>query len=189
MLLFLPSWLERRRAEAYSPLRCLRAAFRAGEGVTHRDLLGSLTALGAAREKLGDIVVGDDGADVVVLETLADFLLQNWERAGKTALEVKEICLRDIRTPQVRTQLRQDTVASLRLDAVCAAGFHLSRSRAGEQIAAGRVRVNGQVCCKADRQMAPGEHISLRGRGKVQLTWVGGPTKKGRIPVALLHYL
>ena len=40
VLLFLPDWLEAEDAESQSPLRCLRAAFREEDGLTHRDILG-----------------------------------------------------------------------------------------------------------------------------------------------------
>ena len=42
LLLFLPDWLDAADAEGQSPIRCLRAQFRADEKLTHRDFLGSL---------------------------------------------------------------------------------------------------------------------------------------------------
>ena len=44
--------------------------------------------LGLVREKLGDILVGPDSADLVVLDTVADFLLQSWTSAGRAKLTV-----------------------------------------------------------------------------------------------------
>lgn len=188
VLLFLPPWMTAQEGEGHSPIRCLRAAFRPGEGLTHRDFLGSLTALGVAREKIGDILVSPAGADVPVLETVADFLVQNWDSAGRTALRVREIGPEEIAVPQMQYVIRRDTVPSLRLDAVCAAVFHLSRGQASGQIAAGHVQVNGQVSTKPDRHTIPGDALSLRGRGKVRLEAAGAPTKKGRIPITVLCY-
>ena len=68
LLLFLPDWLDPADAEDQSPIRCLRAAFRESEKLTHRDFLGSLMGLGIVREKIGDILVGPDSADLVVLD-------------------------------------------------------------------------------------------------------------------------
>ena len=55
VLLFLPDWMDASDAGAYSPIRCLRAAFREEENLTHRDFLGSLMGMGIVREKIGDI--------------------------------------------------------------------------------------------------------------------------------------
>ena len=71
VLLFLPDWMDPSDAGTYSPIRCLRAAFRKEENLTHRDFLGSLMGMGIVREKIGDILVGPDSADVLVLDTVA----------------------------------------------------------------------------------------------------------------------
>lgn len=83
LLLFLPDWLDAADAEGQSPIRCLRAQFRADEKLTHRDFLGSLMGMGIIREKLGDILVSPDSTDLIVLDTVADFLLQSWNTAGR----------------------------------------------------------------------------------------------------------
>ena len=53
------------------------------------------------------------------------------------------------RPPTVKTV--RDTVAALRLDAVLAAGFSTSRSKAADFISAGRVSINHRECMKGDR--------------------------------------
>ena len=88
VLLFLPDWMDPSDAGTYSPIRCLRAAFRKEENLTHRDFLGSLMGMGIVREKIGDILVGPDSADVLVLDTVAEFLVQSWESAGRVKLRV-----------------------------------------------------------------------------------------------------
>ena len=47
--------------------------------------------MGIIREKLGDILVSPDSADLMVLDTVADFLLQSWNTAGRARLNVSEI--------------------------------------------------------------------------------------------------
>ena len=83
----------------------------------------------------------------------------------------------------------RDTVAALRLDAVMAAGFSLSRGRAAEHISAGRVNLNWQECRKGDRTVAQGDVISCRGLGKCRITEVGGLSRKGRVTVTLERYI
>lgn len=189
LLLFLPDWLEREDAESQSPLRCLRAVFRAEEAPTHRDLLGSLMGLGIVREKVGDILVGPDSADLIVLDTVADFLLQNWTSAGRTHLRVTAITPEELRIPQVRTEEVRDTVSSLRLDAVIASALRMSRGKAAEVVERGAVQVNWRPCAKPDRLLAEGDTVSARGFGKFQLAQVGGFTKKGRTAIVVKRYV
>ena len=83
LILFLPDWLEPELAESHSPLRCLRASFREEHQLTHRDFLGSLMGMGIVREKVGDILVSDASADLIVLDTVAEFLRSGWDSAGR----------------------------------------------------------------------------------------------------------
>ena len=185
---FLPDWLDAADAEGQSPIRCLRAQFRADEKLTHRDFLGSLMGMGIIREKLGDILVSPDSADLMVLDTVADFLLQSWNTAGRARLNVSEIEPGHLHIPEVRCEERRDTVSSLRLDAVCATGFRMARGKAAALIESGRVQLNWRECTKPDRQVSAGDTVSARGFGKFELTEIGGLTKKGRIPITVKCY-
>ncbi|MBR1690029.1 MAG: hypothetical protein IJ713_04565 [Oscillibacter sp.] len=186
LALFLPDWLEAEDAEV--PIRGLRAAFRKEDGLTHRDLLGSLMAMGVAREKVGDILVGEDSADVLVLDTVADFLLQSWESAGRARLRLSPVDLAHLHIPEVKCREVRDTVSSLRLDAVAAAGFQMARGKAAELISAGRVQVNWQTCTKGDKVLSQGDTVSARGFGKLELAEVGGVTRKGRTSITIKRY-
>lgn len=189
LLLFLPDWLEAEDAEAYSPIRCLRAAFRAEYGLTHRDLLGSLMGMGIVREKVGDILVGPDSADLLVADTVAEFLLQSWDTAGRAKLALRAVDAEGIRVPQVQCREMRDTVSSLRLDAVVSAGFQMARGKAADLIAGGHVQVNWRECVKPDKLLAAGDTVSARGFGKMELAEVGGVTRKGRTSIVLKRYV
>lgn len=189
LFLFLPDWLEPEDAASQSPIRCLRAAFRAEYALTHRDFLGSLMGMGIVREKLGDILVGPGSADLMVLDTVADFLRQSWESAGRAKLTVTEINPLHIHIPEVKCQEVRDTVSSLRLDAVAASGFKMARGKAAELIGSGRVQVNWRECTKGDKLLSVGDTVSARGFGKFQLTEAGGTTRKGRISIVLKRYV
>ena len=65
-------------------IRCLRAAFRKEENLTHRDFLGSLMGMGIVREKIGDILVGPDSADVLVLDTCLLYTSDVYKRQTHT---------------------------------------------------------------------------------------------------------
>lgn len=184
---FLPDWQEEEDflADPAGPVAALEALFSPGAALTHRDILGSLTGLGISREKLGDILVEEGRAQVLVLREALPILLSQWESAGRLRLKLRELPLEQVEAapPQVKTV--RDTVSALRLDAVCACGFSTSRSKAAGFIAAGRVALNYRECLKADRPVAQGDVLSCRGLGKCVLEQVLGQSKKGRIQVVI----
>ena len=187
ILLFLPDWMEPETAEP--PLRCLRAAFRTEDRLSHRDILGSLMGMGIVREKEGDILVSPERADLIVLDKVADFLLYSWNSADRARLTVTEIPAAHLHIPEVRCEEVRDTVSSLRLDAVASTGFRLARGKAAALIESGKVQVNWRECTKPDHLLAEGDTVSARGFGKFELTEVGGTTKKGRISIVVKRFI
>ena len=184
-LIFLPDW-----ADTHTELAFLRAAFRgAGNTLSHRDLLGSLMALGVTRERLGDILVSPHSADLITVPSLTEFFLREWSGAGRVTLTVTEITREELTIPAAQTKTIRDTVPSLRLDAVTASAFGLSRGRAAEWIAAGRVHLDHMPCLKPDKTVAQGGVITARGLGKARLTEVGGLTKKGRTGITIEKFI
>jgi RNA-binding protein YlmH len=190
ILCFLPGWMSPDDfAPDASPIRALRAAWRDGETLSHRDLLGGLMGLGIVRGKIGDIYVSADSADALALDSVTEFLSQNWASAGRVKLRVSEIPLDAVRVPERKAQEIRDTVSSPRLDAVIASGFRMSRGKAAELVNAGRVQVNWLDCAKPDRILQPGDSVSARGFGRFTLSRIGEPTRKGRIPVFITRFL
>ena len=153
------------------------------------DFLGSLMALGLTREKIGDILVEKGGCQVLLDPSMTDFLLQNWDSAGREKLTVTPLPLSALAVPHAAVKELRDTVSSLRLDNVLAAGFSLSRGRAAEAVEKGSVQVNYVTCVKPDKPVSAGDTITCRGLGKCVLDSVGAPTKKGRLPVDIRRYI
>ncbi len=187
MLCFFADWQE--EPDEDGDIAALRVRFRADEGLTHRDLLGSLMALGVTRAKIGDILVSDGSADVLVCADIADHLAREWTGAGRAKLSVARIELRELSVPELKVKELRDTVATLRLDAVAATGFSMSRAKAAELIASGRVQLNHREVTKPDAPMREGDTVSARGLGKFELAEVGGLSKKGRTNICIRRYL
>ena len=164
-------------------------AVRSGGDLTHRDFLGSLMGLGLTRGTIGDILVTDSRCQVLTLPKTAEFLLSAWESAGRVKLKTAPLPPEELEIPAQACRELRDTVSSLRLDNVLAAGFSLSRGRAAEAVEKGAVQVNWTVCQKPDKPVAAGDTITCRGLGKCVLDSVGSPTKKGRLPVVIRRFV
>ncbi len=187
MLIFLPDWQDAADESEY--MAALRCTYRKEDALTHRDFLGSLMAQGVTRETLGDILVAEGSADLVVSRDIAPYLLQNVAGAGRVKLSVSEIALSELRVPELKVKELRDTVSTLRLDAVAACGFSMSRGKAQELVASGRVQLNHRETLKSDAPVAEGDVISARGLGKFEIAEVGGVSKKGRTALLLRRYL
>ena len=185
---FLPDWMEDGDADG-GTLCAVRAGWKDGRNLTHRDFLGALMGLGITREKLGDLLVQSDSCDIIMLKEIQIFLLQNFESAGRSRLTVSAISPEDLNLPQVRVKTIRDTVSALRLDAVGAAGFSISRSKMTEMISGGRVSLNWQESSKSAAAIEEGDVISCRGLGKCRLAKVSGISRKGRILIEMERYL
>lgn len=174
------------KASENSPFTLLRAQISGKDELTHRDYLGALMGLGLERACIGDILVRKDGADLFVLEEVAEYVLTQMEKAGRRHIGLTRVPLDGLIIPETAEQEGSGSVASLRLDCVLAQVFSMSRTQAQEAVSRGLVFVNNVPCLKADREVAAGERLTLRGRGRARITELGGKSRKGR---QFIHYL
>lgn len=151
--------------------------------LTHRDYLGSLMGLGIRREMVGDILVNEQGACLLLMKEIAPFVVQNLVKVGTSTVEGALIPLCELEVPEVKVKVLRDTVPSLRLDAVLTVAFSISRGDAAEYVRRGLVQVDGSEMLKPDRPVEQGARIAVRGKGKAILAEVGGLSKKGRIMI------
>ena len=155
--------------------------------LTHRDVLGSLMALGIERNTIGDILVNKDNAVIFCLHKILPFLYDNLSIIGKNKVSCS-ICETLPTIAKAEGKEVKSTVSSPRLDAIVATAFRLSRTKASQLITGGFVKLQYQPCIKPDVNVNSGDRITLRGMGKAHLLFLGEPTKKGRIPVSLVVY-
>lgn len=186
-LIYLPDYLYEIPED--DPIICLRAAYYAGDALSHRDFLGALMGFGIDRSCVGDICVQEGFCDFFVTKEISDHLLREFTEVGRTKVKLQILPIEAFSPPEERTETISDTLPSLRLDCVVSSGFRISRSRAGEFIAAGRAAIDGLPCEKSDRAVAEGMSVSVRGLGKIRLSEVGNRSKKDRIFVKIEKFV
>lgn len=157
--------------------------------VNHRDFLGSLLGLGIKREMVGDLIVTPQGCQVMVAKEIAPYLSTNLTKVHRVGVTVREIAPGELVLPELKVKEIKTTVASLRLDAVAAAGFGTSRSRIAREIQAERLNLNWHPCANVAAPIQKGDMLSMRGRGRVEISEIKGNTKSGRIGIVLKRYL
>lgn len=157
--------------------------------LNHRDFLGSLLGTGLKREKIGDILVMEDCAQVVVAQEVAQYILMNLSRVGRLGVTVKQVERNQLNPPELRVKEIRTTVPSLRVDVIAAAGFGTSRTRMSREILAERINLNWKTCSNLSHPIQEGDILSARGRGRVEVAEVKGNTKSGRLGVVLKRYI
>ena len=127
----------------------------------HRNYLGGIVKLGLKREKVGDILVSDDGADIIVVDEFAEILkneLRALTRFENSQITVEEIS--DLREKEIKIEEIKIIVPSL--------------------IEQERVFVNGQNETKLSKQIKLGDIITIRGKGRFIVKKFSGNTRSGR---------
>ncbi len=187
---YLPEYLTEQDLldDEFSPVCAVRATFYAEDSLTHRDILGALMGMGIKRETVGDIYVSDGFCDFFVTREILPYVLSQMESAGRTHLRLQNIPLSQVIVPIEQTREIKTTVSSLRLDSVLGAGFGLPRAKAVQAVEAGRVFLNDKCIFKADKPVAQGDKITLRGQGKILLQTVGGKTRKERLSITICRF-
>lgn len=155
----------------------------------HRDILGAFMGLGCKREILGDIIFIPEGAQFVADKSFNDYILSNLTQIGSAPVTIKTINQEELLQKEEQVKVITATVAALRLDAVAAAGYGVSRSRMADEIKSQNVKVNWKEAKNAAQSVAEGDVISFRSRGRVEVAEIRGTTKKGRTSITLKRYI
>ncbi|MEO1465949.1 MAG: photosystem II S4 domain protein [Cyanobacteria bacterium J06633_1] len=155
---------------------------------THRDFLGSLLGTGIVREKVGDIIVlGERGAQAIVVPEMVDFLTSSLTQVRSVAVKTQQIDFGELKIRPPKKKEMTTVEASMRLDAVASAGFGMSRSKMADAISKNDVRVNWKEITQSSYNVKAGDLISMRGKGRLEIGEVS-VTKKQRYRVSLVRY-
>ncbi len=155
---------------------------------THRDFLGAILGTGIVREKIGDIIVlGERGAQVIVIPEMVSFLETNLTQVRSVPVKTRQIEWSELKVRPPQKKEMTTVEASMRLDAIASAGFGLSRSKMASAIASGDVRVNWKEVTQASYNLKAGDLISVRGKGRLEIGDVS-VTKKQRYRINLVRY-
>lgn len=157
---------------------------------SHRNYLGGIVKLGLKREKVGDILVSNDGADIIVVEDFAEILkkeLPSLTRFERSRISMEE--LSNIRKKEIKIEEVSIIVPSLRLDNIVSDLARTSRSKATQIISQERVFINGQNETKLSKQLKLNDVITIRGKGRFVIKEFTGTTRSGRIVIRIEKYI
>ncbi len=130
------------------------------------------------KDSIGDVIAHQDGLSAIVLEKtqLKPVRIKGQEVIGQVV---------PIEKVSSGTSKKQSVIVpSLRVDALGAKAFGVSRSYFAKGISAGNVLLNGTRATKSSDAEA-GDEIYAEGLGRFYISQVQGETKKGNLKVIL----
>ena len=156
---------------------------------SHKNYLGGIIKLGIERNKIGDILVLDDGAYIIAIKEIADILvdlLLTLKRFSKSS--VKLIETQDLPQYEIKKEEIKIIIPSMRLDSIVSELAHTSRSKAIDFLNSERVFVNYEIATKASKLLKTGDILTIRGKGKFELCSIVGNTKSGNTILLVNKY-
>ncbi len=155
----------------------------------HREYLSGIMKLGIKREKFGDILVNENGADIVSLAEISDYLvngLRDLTRFQKSKISIANI--NELKNVETEFEDFGIIVSSIRLDNFVAELANCSRSKAEEIIEIGKVFINSINELKPSKKIVLNDIITIRGKGKFIFCGVEKETKSGRYLLNMKKY-
>ncbi len=149
---------------------------------SHRDVMGSVLALGVKRETMGDIYVPDDSksAYICMSSIAAQYVCDSLEFVSRDKVKCLVVEADVLPIPERKFAVISGTVASERLDCIISLVTKTSREKAKIMINSGLVGVNHVPEMRSDAQLSEGDLLSVRGYGRFKVVEMGGLTRKGR---------
>lgn len=152
----------------------------------HKNYLGGVIKLGIKREKIGDILVDENGADILISPDIEKFLITNiTELTRFSKVEIEKIDLANLREIKTKTEIIKVTVSSMRLDNIVAELAKCSRGKVREILQQAKVLVNYETVCKYSKEIKENDIITIRGKGRFVIKNILGNSKKGKIIVKI----
>lgn len=155
------------------------------DNLSHRDFLGAILNLGINRDKIGDILIHETYAQIVVKNEISNFIRMNLERVGNKRVKIKEIELTDLHQGKIDYKEILTTISSLRLDVLISEVFKISRNDSQKIIGAERVKVNWEPIDKVFKELEEGDLVSAKGYGRFILYSIEGTSRKGKPRIKL----
>ncbi len=157
--------------------------------VTHSDILGSLMSLGIKRQKIGDIITGNDGIFIEIKEEIFPFIKTNLTSVRSYPVEIYELP-EDIEIQRVQEYKEFSyTVSSLRLDCVVSSILNISREKAKEYIISGNLKLNHIEEKNYKKNISEDDILSLRKSGRYLFFKDEGFSKKGKNKIIIKKYV
>ena len=155
----------------------------------HREFLSGIMKLGIKREKFGDILVTEYGADIIVFSEISKILLEDLKTLTRfKKSDISIVNIGELMQKEIEFEELEIIVSSIRLDNFVSELAKCSRAQASELIKTGRVFLNYINEFKDSKRINQKDIITIRGKGKFIFEDIEKETKSGRLLIKIKKY-
>lgn len=155
--------------------------------LNHKDYLGAVLSLGIQRNKIGDLIVEDNCCYLAAQEEIADYIIYNLEKIGRTTCKV-EVINEEQDFPRVHFKEEIILIPSLRLDALVGKLCNITRAKAVAMIEQGMVLADYNTIREKSYEVKSDERITIRRKGKYIIGNIVGKSKSDKIKLCVKKY-
>lgn len=155
----------------------------------HKDYLGTVMQFGLVRERIGDILVYENCAYIMILQENAQYIkdsLITTKKFKKAKIDIIDIQEIEVKTPEFENF--KITVNSLRLDNFVSEIGRISRNETSKLIESEQVSVNCRVETRQSKLIEEGDILIIRRKGKFIIEEFGNVNKKGKQVIFMKKY-
>ena len=142
-------------------------------------------SMGIVREKKGDINLHENYVDIVIDESIDNYLLTNFKSIKHCSVKSNILDITELEISQQEYDTKLCSVSSLRLDNIISEAYNLPRATSTNIVKSNRVKVDYEPILSPSREVVDNCLISVKGYGRFRYITQKGMSKKGKIRVEL----
>ena len=155
----------------------------------HREILGSLFSHNLSDNFFGDIIIDNDRYFIAVLNTIKDYMINNFIKIGSKKVKLLEVDLCTVKNYKPKFFDINLSVSSLRLDNIISKLIPTSRGISSDIIRDKKIIVNYNLCTNKNYTLKDGDILSIRGVGKFRYIGIKHLKMNGKKFIVLKKYM
>jgi len=157
--------------------------------LSHRQILGSLFGLNIDSELFGDIIIDNNHYYIMVMDSIYDLVLKDYNMVGSSYIKLKEVPLNTTQNYQRKYEEIELIVSSTRMDTVISRLIGASRDSVKKKFQYNDIILNYEVCSKINYNLNTNDIFSIRKYGKYKFGGIIKTSKKDNYIIKVYKYI
>lgn len=157
--------------------------------LTHREILGSLFGLNIDNELFGDIIIDNNHYYIMVMDSIYDLIIKDYNMVGNKYIKLKEVPLSTINNYQRKYEEIELIVSSIRIDTVISRLIGISRDSVKKIFQDNEIILNYEVLSKINYNLNNNDIFSIRKYGKYKYLGIIKTSKKDNYIIKIYKYI
>ena len=190
VIFFTPDYVEVNNEFFSNYIACLKIKPNISSKLAHKDYMGGIYSLGVKHEVIGDIFATEDAGYVFCKKSISEYIVLNMYKIANQEVKVVEMSFdeEEIMNLSLHFIEKEYIVASMRIDAVLASVYKLSRNEVKEKIQKGDLFLNDKNEYYLSHFLKEGDIVSFKRCGKFKLGKCLRKTRSDRTVIKIYKY-